>query len=323
MSTTRYVSGLASRTCRNGQSTHIVIGCSPRQSFTTSIWLYSRAKKPGDVKTRKPPLKRDLSPPLQQSTETKIASVQKSEEVTQAAPEISRTTETSNTGLVTTRGPARRIAYPERLLIWNGGLWKNAFIGFTNVASLTWMGWGLVFWAPSYMMIPELSGWYTIPATLVSLIPFLYTRWTTSSYVATVRIELPSKARASKKALWEFAATLPPETTLEFTTVGPIGLQKRITTSLAELSPREPSIAFGIGNIVRAAEDGHRNRSAFETYKRWTQGSTLYVGGDEGSVNSNAPGIWHAVMDHIIESSARQRKRIPPTRTIIKVRKIK
>lgn len=156
-------------------------------------------------------------------------------------------------------------------------------------------------------------------AILVSAFPWLYTRWTTSPYVATVRIELPPKARTSKQALWEFAANLPPETTLEFTTVGRIGLQRRITTSIVKLSPRKPSIAIGIGNIERAAEADYG--SAVERYKRWAQGSTLYVGGDEGSVKSNAPGIWHAVMDHIIQGPARQRRRIPPTRTLIKARK--
>ncbi|TID13481.1 hypothetical protein E6O75_ATG11397 [Venturia nashicola] len=292
----------------------------PEASFTTSIWFYSRAKNPGHIKQRKPPPTQDLSPVPRQSPESKNGTVQKleSEEATQATPEVLRPNETSNTDLAVSRGPARRYAYPERLLIWNAGLWKNAFIGFTNIASLTWMGWGLTFWSPSYMMVPELSGWYTIPAILVSSIPWLYTRWTTSPYVATVRIELPPRARTSKQALWAFAAKLPPETTLELTTVGPIGLQKRIITSLAELSAREPSIGFGIGNIQRAAKNGQK-MTAFEKYKRWKQGSTLYVGGDEGSVNSNAPGIWHAVMDHIIEKSIRQRKRNLP----VKLRKPK
>lgn len=149
------------------------------------------------------------------------------------------------------------------------------------------------------------------------MLPWLYTRYATSPYVATVRIELPPRARASKQALWEFAANLPPETALEFTTVGPIGLQKRITTSLAKLSPRQPSI-MGIGNLQRVVEEDHQNRSAFEVYKRWAQGDILYVGGDEGSVKSNAPGIWHAVMDHILQKSAGQRKRISPTHPRLK-----
>lgn len=57
------------------------------------------------------------------------------------------------------------VAYPERLLIWNAGVFRNAFIGITNIAPLVWMGWGLVYWAPSYVMLPELNSWYTIPGT--------------------------------------------------------------------------------------------------------------------------------------------------------------
>ncbi|QDS68672.1 hypothetical protein FKW77_002136 [Venturia effusa] len=110
---------------------------------------------------------------------------------------------------------------------------------------------------------------------------------------------------------------MPPETTLEFTTVGPLGLQRRFTTLLARLSPRGPKIHLGIGNIQRADEG---NYTALDKYRRWAQGSTLYVGGNEGSVNSNAPGVWHAVMDHIVQRSARQRGRSPPAQKAIKAR---
>jgi hypothetical protein len=56
-------------------------------------------------------------------------------------------------------------AYPERLLIWNAGVFRNAFIGITNIAPLVFMGWGLIYWAPSYIISPELSGWYAIPGS--------------------------------------------------------------------------------------------------------------------------------------------------------------
>jgi hypothetical protein len=56
-------------------------------------------------------------------------------------------------------------AYPERLLIWNAGVFRNAFIGITNIAPLVFMGWGLIYWAPSYIISPDLSGWYAIPGS--------------------------------------------------------------------------------------------------------------------------------------------------------------
>jgi hypothetical protein len=58
-------------------------------------------------------------------------------------------------------------AYPERLLIWNAGVFKNAFIGITNIAPLVFMGWGLIYWAPSYIMSPDpdLASWYAIPGS--------------------------------------------------------------------------------------------------------------------------------------------------------------
>lgn len=207
-------------------------------------------------------------------------------------------------------------AYPERLLIWNAGVFRNAFIGITNIAPLVFMGWGFVYWAPRYVMLPELDGWYALPgmsssvpqtprfsqadlsiALIVSAFPWLFTRWCTSPYVATVRIHLPIKARTSKEALNEFAANLPPETTLEFTTVGPLGLQNRVTTSLAKLSPLESRT--GIGNIQRAVEQGPEYKGLYARYRRFMLGTKFYVGGDEGSRKSNAPGIWYAVMEHI------------------------
>jgi hypothetical protein len=112
----------------------------------------------------------------------------------------------------------------------------------------------------------------------------------------------------SKEALHQFAANMPPETTLEFTTVGPLGLQNRVRTSLAKLSPYESRL--GIGNIKRAIEP-EESTSMLAMYRRFIVGSKFYVGGDEGSKKSNAPGIWHAVMEHIHTNSL---KKGPPPR---------
>lgn len=92
---------------------------------------------------------------------------------------------------------------------------------------------------------------------------------------------------------------MPPETTLEFTTVGPLGLQKRVVTSLVKLSPMESRT--GIGNIKRAVESSPETANLYVRYRRFMfePGTRFYVGGDEGSRKSNAPGIWQAVMEHI------------------------
>lgn len=157
-------------------------------------------------------------------------------------------------------------------------------------------------------------------AVLVSAFPYFFTRWCTRAYVATIRIHLPTKARVSRETLHAFAAHMPPETTLEFTTVGSIGLQSTTTTSLAKLSPLETRT--GIGNIQRAVEHGHGHQTLVARYKRLAQGSTFYVGGDEGSIKSNAPGIWHAVMHHIQRGPPR-RGRLDSPRALIRTRNIK
>ncbi|QDS68673.1 hypothetical protein FKW77_002139 [Venturia effusa] len=167
MRTSRYVFGLTSKTCGNNCIGKTGFANGLNQPFTTSIWLYARAKKSGNVKLDNPTPKRDPSIGVQQDTGSKNGLTRRpeSEKSKQATAGTLKTATTSDTALVASKEPARRYAYPQRLLIWNGGVWKNAFIGLVNVASLTWMGWGLAFWAPSYMMIPELNGWYTIPGT--------------------------------------------------------------------------------------------------------------------------------------------------------------
>jgi hypothetical protein len=154
---------------------------------------------------------------------------------------------------------------------------------------------------------------------LVCSIPWLFTRWATAPYVATVRITLPHYARASKEALNRFSVNMPPETILEFTTVGPLGLQKRVVTSLGKLSPYE-SFA-GIGNIQRAVETAPEATNIYARYRRFMfePGNRLYVGGDDGSRKSNAPGIWDAVMEHIVRgpltgSQKRRARAVNPRR---------
>jgi hypothetical protein len=53
--------------------------------------------------------------------------------------------------------------YPERLLIWNAGLGKTAFVGWQKVTSVLVFGAACLFYAPRYVIIEEEANWKALP----------------------------------------------------------------------------------------------------------------------------------------------------------------
>jgi hypothetical protein len=53
--------------------------------------------------------------------------------------------------------------YPERLLIWNAGTAKTAFVGWQKVTSVLVFGVACLFYAPRYVAIEGEANWKVIP----------------------------------------------------------------------------------------------------------------------------------------------------------------
>ncbi|KAF2140941.1 uncharacterized protein K452DRAFT_359363 [Aplosporella prunicola CBS 121167] len=144
------------------------------------------------------------------------------------------------------------MVYPERLLIYNAGAGRTAYIGFFKLVTIFIFAGGCLIVAPAVYYDPNSAPWKMPAVLLASTIPMLAISTTTAPFVNSIFLYLPPKARTSQEALLRYARALPPTTRLDLATVSFRGSAKTSGCQLRELRSM-PGKRWGIANIERVA----------------------------------------------------------------------
>lgn len=206
--------------------------------------------------------------------------------------------------------------YPERLLIYHGGIGRTVFLGCTKITTLFLFAFSSLFIAPTYYYSPTEPNWAAAagtsprsslshpqtaslnhPPPLVAAggaVPLLFVAYTAAPFVNYVHIKLPTFARQSREHLLRWAKNIPPSTEIDMTTMRLYGLPRVSRMAVADLREKEKT-AFGVANLVRVpARFGGGGK------RPWWMGrevTSFYVGLDQRA--GREPAVWPSVLEGI------------------------
>ncbi|KAK7544342.1 uncharacterized protein J3D65DRAFT_609280 [Phyllosticta citribraziliensis] len=145
--------------------------------------------------------------------------------------------------------PKVKYLYPERLLIYNAGTGKTAFIGTYKVLCLTLFALGCYKLAPLAYGGTDSHGLFVAAILIVPNLVLLLTTLLTAPFTNSIFLWIPREARRSHENLMRYLKTLPQSARIDLITMRLSGLHKTTRTTLGEL--REFRGGFGAANWVR------------------------------------------------------------------------
>ncbi|KAL1391021.1 hypothetical protein HDK64DRAFT_266273 [Phyllosticta capitalensis] len=145
--------------------------------------------------------------------------------------------------------PKVKYLYPERLLIYNAGTGKTAFIGTYKVLCLTLFALGCYKLAPIAYGGTDSNGLFLAGILIVPNLVLLVTTLLTAPFTNSIFLWIPREARRSHENLLRYVKALPRNARLDLITIRLIGMHKTTPTTLGEL--REFRGGFGAANWVR------------------------------------------------------------------------
>ncbi|KAJ9644062.1 hypothetical protein H2201_007778 [Coniosporium apollinis] len=194
------------------------------------------------------------------------------------------------------------LVFPERLLIYNAGTIKTAYISITKIACFAVFAGSCILLAPIYYYDPASPAWVPAAVICIGAAPMLVTAYATAPFVNSAFLFIPQYARKSGDILMRYAKNLPPDARLELVTIRFAGYPQKTTgTMLSELRPYKRR--FGIANVERVPWE--KDGQAAAGWRRWTRWldeprNKFYVTNDKDVMKrSKVPGIWNHVMDAI------------------------
>ncbi|KAK7547682.1 hypothetical protein IWX49DRAFT_579721 [Phyllosticta citricarpa] len=145
--------------------------------------------------------------------------------------------------------PKIKFLYPERLLIYNAGTGKTAFIGTYKVLCLTLFALGCYKLAPIAYGGTDSHGLTVAAILIVPNLVLLVTTLLTAPFTNSIFLWIPREARRSHEHLMRYVKSLPPSARLDLITLRLAGLHKTTRATLGEM--REFRGGFGAANWVR------------------------------------------------------------------------
>ncbi|GAB7357152.1 hypothetical protein MBLNU459_g8145t1 [Dothideomycetes sp. NU459] len=198
--------------------------------------------------------------------------------------------------------PPFALAYPERLLIYHTPTPVTAFIGLIRAGTIVFFGLGCLFIAPGVAFNDDAPNWLVPVVIAGAAVPMTLVHLMTVPYVVNVFIRPPNHARRSKETINAFARRLPPDTRLEFQTMGLLPLPRTRGALLSEVRTLPPS-KKRLANLELVPGGGSGERRSM--WRRMTQGY-LYTGPSKRNwEKTGAPGVWQLVFDQIIKNTER------------------
>ncbi|MCJ1405303.1 hypothetical protein MMC11_008530 [Xylographa trunciseda] len=187
-----------------------------------------------------------------------------------------------------------KLGYPERLLIYHGGIGRTVFLGCTKITTIFLFAFSSLIIAPTYYYLPSGPDWAAAAIVVGGAIPLLFVGYTTKPFVNYVHIRLPIFARQSQEHLLRWSKTIAPDTEIDMTTMRFFGLPRVSRMQVADLRETKRS-TLSVANLARvpAQSDSAKKRP-------WWAGKEVmrfYIGHNERKGSESA--IWPSVLEAI------------------------
>lgn len=95
------------------------------------------------------------------------------------------------------------------------------------------------------------------PGFVCGLVPMLFVSYVASPFVAHIHLRLPSYVRYSQTVLQRYTRTLPPDATLEFTTMNSIGVPRITPVKISDIRPVRQRLGM-VNYATVKVDDGPR-----------------------------------------------------------------
>ncbi|KAK3336533.1 hypothetical protein B0T19DRAFT_409768 [Cercophora scortea] len=153
--------------------------------------------------------------------------------------------------------PGSKLVYPDRMVIYHAGAGKTGFLAAMKLSTVFLFVFFDMLLTPSYLAAGEPLH-KAAAVAVCGVIPLLYVAYSTSPFVTTIHLSVPSFARGSAEMLQRFAKNAPGNTRLDVTTMSLIGKPRVSSMTLADLRPMKKRL--GMVNYERDTSFANANR---------------------------------------------------------------
>lgn len=178
----------------------------------------------------------------------------------------------------------KKLAYPERLLIYHAGTGRTVFIGCLKVTTIFVFSFFCLIVAPAHWFAEDEPVWMAPAVVLSGAIPMLFVAYTTAPFVTYVHLRLPLFARHSREIMTRYSRSLPKDAALDITTMNFVGKPRVNKIKLSELYPTKER--FGIANYAR-------DTKVLNSKRPWWMGKAVRIFGIRGGAGrTRGKGVW-------------------------------
>ena len=206
--------------------------------------------------------------------------------------------------------------YPERLLVYHGGVGRTVFLGCLKVTTMVLFVASCSVLAPHFYSEDLAPRWmpvagmsqhskffYFSPECFLAIafgaIPFAFVNHTTRPFVSFVHIALPVFARRSKESLYRWAQNIPPATQVYMTTTRFYGGPRVSRMAVEDL--RQTRAWLSAANLTRTPPS--RSAAAKKSWRAPKPLLRFYVGTEKKKAKDFS--VWEQVLKRIPKEAAR------------------